>query len=90
MVELDIDRLLADFFQQAESYIAEPNIIKALELDRAAGQASSACSTRYGTKSGITGRFTEFMQALPRQDPERLRKSLDEIRRLLDQVAPRH
>ena len=45
MVELDIDRLLHDFFQRAEAFIAAPDIRKALELDELAGRANTAWTT---------------------------------------------
>jgi hypothetical protein len=88
MVELDIDRLLDEFFQRAEAFIAAPHIREALELDELAGRANTACTTRYGTECGITACFTEFMRALPKPDLERLQQSVNAIRSILAEVKP--
>jgi hypothetical protein len=89
MVELDIDRLLQEFFQRAEAYIAAPDIRQGLELDELAGRANTACTTRYGTECGITACFTDFMRALPKPDLERLQQSVNEIRAILAEVKPK-
>jgi len=86
MVEVNLDTLLTDFFAKAQEYIAEPSLTRGLHLDELAGRASSACSSRFGTASGLVARFFAFMQAIPRQDRSELQRLLDEIRSLLSDL----
>jgi len=87
VVEINLESLLSEFFRKAEDFIAEPSIVKGLDLDELAGRASSACSSRYGTASGLVGRFFAFMQAIPRQDRSELQRLLAEIRTLLSSLG---
>ena len=86
MVEVNLEALLSEFFEKAEDFIAEPSLTKGLDLDELTGQASSACSSRFGTGSGLVGRFFDFMKAIPRQDLGELQRLLDEIRTLLSRL----
>ena len=83
MVEVNVEALLNEFFRKAEEFIAEPSLVKGLDLDELAGRTSSACSSRYGTASGLVGRFFAFMKAIPRHDREELQRLLEEIRAIL-------
>jgi hypothetical protein len=84
MVQVDLDSLLRELFLKAEDFIAEPSLRKGLDLDELAGRASSACSSRFGTRSGLVACLFEFMQAIPGQDRRQLQRLLDEIRTRLE------
>lgn len=87
MVEVKLEALLDEFFQKAEDFIAAPSLVKGLDLDELAGRTSSACSSRYGTASGLVSRFFAFMQAIPRQDRGELQRLLEEIRAIVSGLA---
>lgn len=87
MVEVNPEALLSELFRKAEDFIAEPSLIKGMELDELAGRTSSACSTHYGTASGLVSRLFAFMQAIPRQDRDELQRLLEEIRVLVSSLS---